>query len=404
MQYYGYMGKILYVDLTSGNIREEDLDLDLARKYIGDFGIGARLIYDLIKPGIDPLGPENPIVIGAGPLCGTSYPGTSRCTVWTKYPLTNTIGHGNGGQDFAAMLKYAGFDGLIITGRSDKPVYLKISDDNVEICDASDLWGRDIYEATDEIWKKHGTDCSVLCIGQASENLAKISMAFINKSSSVGRSGFGAVMGSKNLKLVITSGKKMVKVHDHKKFSRLSNQMLISVKNSPIRKPQHKLGHTEFFFDIWNRFATKNYYSELRSNLDAAREKFGPKPYLQRIKKVRYSCISCSQACKSIDEIRQGEYKGLTIFSSHTMYTPGVAFDFDNFEESIRCAQLFQKYGIEMFALLKHVEFLMELHKQGIVSKDDLEGLDFSEKSISGLVEKIAFRRGIGDAIADGLP
>jgi aldehyde:ferredoxin oxidoreductase len=144
MQYYGYMGKILHVDLTSGDIREEDLDLDLARNYIGDLGIGARLIYNLIKPGIDPLSSENPIVIGAGPLCGTSYPGAAKCNVWTKLPLTNTVGHGVGSLSFAAGLKYAGYDELVITGRADKPVYLKVLDDDVEICDATGIWGKDI--------------------------------------------------------------------------------------------------------------------------------------------------------------------------------------------------------------------------------------------------------------------
>ena len=121
MQYYGYMGKILNVNLTTREFKEDDLDLGLARKFIGDFGINAKLAYDLIKPGTDPLSPQNPIIIGASPLCGTPIPMSSRVSAWTKYPLTNTIGPGGGPMGFSSKLKYAGYDHLIITGRSDKP-------------------------------------------------------------------------------------------------------------------------------------------------------------------------------------------------------------------------------------------------------------------------------------------
>ena len=208
------MGKMLYVDLTTGDVREEELDPNMARRYIGAFGIGARLAYDLIKPGIDPLSPENYIIVGAGPFVGTSCPSASRCTAWTKFPLSNTIGPAGGSMTFGSGLKYAGYDELIITGRADKPVYLKVSDEGAEICDAGDLWGKDTYAATDELWKRHGTDHGVICIGQAGENLVNISLATVDKSATLGRHGFPVVMGSKNLKAIVAGGRGKVRVAD----------------------------------------------------------------------------------------------------------------------------------------------------------------------------------------------
>jgi len=346
MQYYGYMGKVLYVDLTNGDIKEEALNPEFAGKYIGDFGLGARLIYDLIEPGIDSLSPENHIVIGAGPLCGTSYPGTSRCNLWTKFPLSNAIGQAGGGLDFAAWLKYAGYDELVITGRADNPVYLKVFDDDVEVCDATDLWGKDIHEATDEIWGKHGTDCSVMCMGQAGENLVKISFALIDKSSTIGRHGLGAVMGSKNLKLIIAGGKRKVRIHDRTRFSKMIDDMMVKIMNRPEREYHFKYGSFSATFDFMTRIAPRNYYREIITDplfIRTMRDKFGPERHFERVKKARQACMSCPTACKNIDEIRHGEYKGQMIFASHPMFSPGTAFNFENLEEAMRCGHLLQK-------------------------------------------------------------
>ena len=152
MQYYGFAGRILYVDLTSGDIRKEPFDLNLAKKYIGGNGVNYRLAFDLIKPGKDPLLPDSPVLVSAGPLCGTLVPGCGKCSATMKFPLRagkketkygvdTAIG---GSRRFGAMLKYAGYDHLVITGQAPKPSYLKIVDDDIEICDASDIWGRDI--------------------------------------------------------------------------------------------------------------------------------------------------------------------------------------------------------------------------------------------------------------------
>ena len=232
--YYGYAGQILYVDLSTGSIRKEPLDLDMARKYIGGFGMNVRLAYDLIPLGADPLGPENAVIIGAGALGGTMAMGCSRIAAATKFPETGAIGCGNGSLSFAPRLKHAGYDHVVITGRSAKPVYLLITDDRVELCDAEGVWGKDLYDATDEIWERHGSEYSVIAIGQAGENLVKPSLTLIDKSATLGKGGLGAVMGSKGLKAVVVKGTGGIAVADPVRFMRLVEYYLERVRAYPL--------------------------------------------------------------------------------------------------------------------------------------------------------------------------
>ena len=163
MEHYGYAGKILYVNLTSAVIQEKPLDLEMAKKFLGAMGISDRLIYDMLIPGMDPLSPGAPIIIGVGPLCGTLTPGSGKCTVdykravlghptQKKYPVSIAVG---GNNRFGNMLKNAGYDHVVITGRAEKPCYLYIGSDVVKICDASDLWGKAVHETTEELVKRH---------------------------------------------------------------------------------------------------------------------------------------------------------------------------------------------------------------------------------------------------------
>jgi aldehyde:ferredoxin oxidoreductase len=224
MEYYGYAGNILYVDLSSGRIRKEPLDISIAEKFIGGWGINYRLIWDLLKPGTDPLSPDNPIIIGAGPLIGTLC-GGGKIQGTTKFALPATedgrhyVASASGGSSrFGIWMKNAGYDHLVITGRAPSPAYLKIIDDDIEICDARDLWGStDIYKASDDLCRRY-PDCGVIAIGQGGENLVRNSMAIVDKRAHFGRGGLGAVMGSKNLKAVITYGTKGIKIADTKRF------------------------------------------------------------------------------------------------------------------------------------------------------------------------------------------
>ncbi|MEM2984490.1 MAG: aldehyde ferredoxin oxidoreductase N-terminal domain-containing protein [Candidatus Jordarchaeaceae archaeon] len=201
-----YGGNILYVDLKQGSVKKEELKDSLKKEFLGGWGIQYKLAYDLIKPGIDPLSPQNPIIYGTGVLVGTSVPGATKMFAIYKAPLNGVIAPAAGGLGLAHQLKYAGYDYLVITGKSEEPVYLKIFDDDVELEDAGHLWGKGIQQTTDELWKQFGRDCMVQAIGQAGENLVRFSFSLINKASTLGKGGLGALMGSKKLKAVVVTG------------------------------------------------------------------------------------------------------------------------------------------------------------------------------------------------------
>lgn len=403
MRHYGYMGKILYVNLTSEDIKEEELDFNLVRKFVGEFGINARLAYDLIKPGINPLSDENPIIIGAGPLAGTSVPGASRCSAWTKWPLTDTIGPGGGPMGFGGRLKYAGYDHLVITGRADKPVYLQVSDDDVKICDADVLWGKDLYEATDELWKRCGVMNGVICIGQAGENLAKISMAFIDKNGTLGRFGLGAVMGSKKLKAIVAGGRKGVKVSDVAKFTKMSNELLKKMVKFPKRAEYVDLSHYMCDFDrITENTGAQDY---LKSAVDVAemRRRWGPEVYKRLVKVARLACPGCPIACRDISKVPVGAHKGQMVYAAGPQITMGPHLKLKDIGALERVADLMQRYGLDKYGVTGGIEFLLELTKQGVAFKEDLEGFELgNEEATCELIDKIAFRRGIGNVIADG--
>ena len=404
MKMYGYMGKILYVELTTRTIKEEELNPLFALQWIGDWSIGAKLIYDLLKPGIEPLSPENVIIIGAGPLAGTIVPGSGRTHVWSKWPVTNTIGPGGGPMGFSARLKYAGYDELIITGRADKPVYLKICDDSVEILDASDLWGTDIFEATDKMWNRHGPMNGVLCIGPAGENLVKTSLALIDKSGTIGRFGLGSVMGSKKLKLIVAGGKKGVSISNPIKVMELSDQMMREVMAWPIREEYIDIGHGAYDFDfLFPILGVTNYFTE-QMDVSAGKDIFGPEVYMKRVKKSRLACPSCPVACRDIQQIKQGEYKGLISYSHTFSFSYGVHLQIKNIEDHVRLMDCSQRYGVDRIEATCGAEFLIDLNKRGIIKKEELEGIEIgNEKSFSKLIKKIAFKDGIGAVLADGL-
>jgi len=245
----GYSGSILYVDLTTGTSHKEELDIELAKTFLGGFGINNRLAFDLIKPGIDPLSPRNPIIIGAGPFVG-AFPGATKIVGTTKLCngfVRTAIGGGG------AMLKYAGYDHLVLTGKAKSPVYLKIFDDDVDLCDANELWGRDVYESADLLWNKHGRECSSIVIGQAGERLIPIALTFIDKQiGSFGKGGLATIMGSKNLKAVVMRGTKGVKVAEKRKFAKIFDESIHLASTWEDRQAFLELSYfRQKSFDSW---------------------------------------------------------------------------------------------------------------------------------------------------------
>ena len=227
----GFAGKVLHVDLSKSEARVSSVGRDVFEEFIGGFGLCVKLISDAIPPGATPFSPENPIVIGAGPLVGTDVPAASRLYAFTKLPANNAVGWGGaGGVTFACNLRFAGYDAVVITGKAENPSVVRIEDGDVEICDAGHLWGYGIKETCERIWEDFGYG-GVVAIGPAGENLIRFSMAFVDRLSTMGRGGIGAVFGSKNLKAVFVRGTGEVEVADRKRYEELCNKLLEEMKN-----------------------------------------------------------------------------------------------------------------------------------------------------------------------------
>ena len=377
----GFAGNILHIDLTTGDIRTKSLDFRLAEKYVGGFGLTVKLAYDTITPGTEPLSPENPIVLGSGPFVGTNLPSTSRVYAVTKLPASRTIGWcGAGGMTFGYNLKHAGYDHVVIRGRADRPTYVKIIDDRIELCDASSLWGKGVKETAEALWGEFGWPAGVLCIGQAGENLIPFSMAYIDRMSTMGRGGFGAVMGSKNLKAIMVKGSRGINVADRKRYRILSNNFLSEIREYPYLKEWQELGLVKSFSHF-------------------------PKETYKLIKKRRVACVSCPIGCKDVVQIQDGELKGFVASSSSAMnlVTP-VIYGFKDYREAIRFIAKLDEYGLDMFEFFGLMNLAKNMVEQGLISQDQVETdiiLD-SFQSMEHWAEKTTFRKGLGEIIAKG--
>ena len=378
----GYTGNILRVDLTAGRITKEPLDINIVRDFIGGMGMNVKLAYDVIKPKRDPFSPENPIILGAGPLVGTMAPGSSRIFCLTKLPANNAVGWGGaGGMNFGIMLKNAGYDHIVITGRADKPVCLKIFDDDVEICDATALWGKGSGQTADELYSKYGRSVGVVTIGQAGENLVKTSMAFVDKTATLGRGGIAAVFGSKNLKAIVAKGTKGVRVSDRRRFKKICDQLFDRIRKYPALRECQEMGFLK--------------------NTPVIPREF----YLEKLKKRRMCCVSCPIGDKDILQIKEGRFEGLIKYSTSAINTfLPFLYGIRDYYEAVKLLDILDEYGLDMFETFALIQYADSLYKHGIITLKDLDGdlIEFNFDSFEKWFEKIAYRKGFGNLLAEG--
>ena len=226
---FGYMGKILRINLTKERIVEEPLEEGIARKFIGGRGLGAYILFNELNPGIDPLGPENKLVVATGVVTGIPFPGNSGFNVMAKSPLTGTIHDSQSGGDFGPYLKFSGVDGVIFEGSSEKPVYLWIENGSAELRDASRLWGKDVFTTTDAIVKK-SKKVRVACIGPAGERLVRFANIMNEKHRAAGRGGHGAVLGSKRVKAIAVKGNTRPPIADETGLRKVNRRVAKKIK------------------------------------------------------------------------------------------------------------------------------------------------------------------------------
>ncbi len=392
--------KMLHVDLTTGHIDKELIDEGTVMKFIGGSGINNKLGYDLIKRGVDPLSPQNVIIFGAGLLGGTIIPGSSKVMATTKLPATKAIGtcYGSSASD---ALNYTGYSHVIVTGKAEKPVFLKIFDDDVELCDAKELWGKDAYDTTDELLRRYGDQCSAISIGPAGENLLALSLAWINKASHLGRGGLAAVMGSKNLKALLLYGTKGLEVADRNTLVEIADYMTDCEMKLPVRPGWIYMGAAQRW---WGEDAAA------RGRIPAPDGPFGGAYGYEEYKKIwrgTWACPSCPSGCKLMVQLLEGEYAGDVVsFENFLHFMPmWKEFNPGSLHRVLELMNLCDRYGMDHISVCHVVDFAVTLYENNILSKEETDGMELKRDyhTIKELIYKMVRREGLGGLLADGI-
>ncbi|MHA1357284.1 MAG: aldehyde ferredoxin oxidoreductase N-terminal domain-containing protein [Candidatus Helarchaeota archaeon] len=395
MDWKGYTGRLLKIDLSINRITSEQINLNDVKKFIGGIGLNCKLAADHLKPRLEPLSPENKIIIGAGPLVGTITPGSSRIVGLSKFPATGAIANSCGSMSFGFHLKHSGFDHVLISGKADHPVYLQIQDEDIELCNAKDLWGLDIVETTDNLRKKYG-ESGVIAIGQAGENLVKFALTLVDKTSTFGRGGLAAIMGSKNLKAIVTKGSKGIELARPKEFNKLYNKLFDRIRNYKHRDDLIKLGML--------RGTPIDAMLGARGERKKARQA-NERTYLKKLKKYRFACPSCPMADKDMLEIKEGEFSGLINYTS-SVINPFFLFflkDLNTYNEAVKAFDVMNRTGLDSLTIPEMVNFCTALYERGTLTKEST-GMEWKRdfQTVLKLSEIIIKREGFGDLLAEG--
>ncbi|MCP4289305.1 MAG: aldehyde ferredoxin oxidoreductase family protein [Gammaproteobacteria bacterium] len=389
-----YAGNILKVDLSSGEITMERTSV-YADAFLGGRGINIKLLYDNISQGTDALASGNVLVFGVGPLGGTSL-STGRTEVTAKSPETGLLASSNFGGSFGGELKYAGYDHLVVTGKAEKPVYILINNDTIEIKDASGVWGKDAYETQDHLRREVGNpEVKIACIGPAGENLVRFSTIQHGLGHGAGRTGTGAVMGSKNLKAIVVRGTGGLKIADPVKFLAHAGELKSEILEHPGLKA----------------FSEEGMSRVQDGDPEEVEERWGiPMPsdhdIYERFKPKRAGCLGCPVQCMDFYQVKELGKGGSGVISCH-LYSEWTKNPrcFDT-AASLECGVLSQRYGIDCISTAQTIRWLMELYEKGIITAKDTDGIVMewgSPEAMRSMLDKITFREGIGDVLADGI-
>jgi len=435
----GYFGKVLWIDLTSERFEEQNLSDKIYRQYFGGYGLGCKLIYENMRPKVDALGVNSIFGFFPGLLTSTAAPFSGRYMVAGKSPLTGTWGDANSGGTFGPEIKKCGYDAILFKGAAEKPIYVTIIDGNKEILDAADLWGLDIIKAEEKLKIKHGKFIKTAGIGPAGEKLSRISGIANDKGRIAARSGIGAIMGSKNFKMLVLKGTHKVSMHkkdDFLNLVKIYNQE--GKKKEPGKLIKSVLNKAPNFAKLMRRFKIKmsgpagmirhvyhNYGTSMGNTLSA---EIGDSPIrnwsgigmydfpfsksknlsainIQRYKVREYGCYSCPVQCGAILKVPELNFEETHIPEYETCCSFGALLLNNDLMSIFEINELCNRAAIDTISTGTTVAFAIECFENGILTKEDTDGLELTwgnAKAIVELVKKIINREGIGDILADG--
>jgi aldehyde:ferredoxin oxidoreductase len=404
-QMKGYMGNILRVDLTTGKVKTEPLPEELAKLYIGGRGLGAKILYDEVRGGVDPLSPANKLIFANGPLTGTPAQSCSRWMVITKSPLTGGIIRSTAGGSFGAELKSAGFDVLIVEGKAEKPVYLWINDDQVVMRDAGKLKGL-LSDDTAAAIRKELKDekIKVATIGPAGEKLVRFA-AIVDDRRTASRGGVGAVMGSKNLKAIAVRGSRKIELADRTKIQEVTRNQIAISQQSPLFQGFSHLGSpgvTALLHEL-GIYPVRNFQDGI---LEGFHGNLTPDK-LEEVFVKDVHCHNCYIHCGSIMRVAGGPYAsdGVEGPEFETVWSFGGEVGNTNLGMIIEANRICDDHGVDTISAGSCIGFAMELYEKGILTKRDVGGLELiwgNQEAIIALLKKIVTREGIGDLLAEG--
>jgi len=402
----GYAGQILYVNLSDGSLSKKPLEREFALKYIGGRGFSSRILWDELNREVDPFSPDNIVILAAGPLNGTPAPSASRLIVAAKSPMTGAIGDASSGGYFAPELKYAGFDAIVFKGRSPEPVYLWVEDGRAELRPAKRLWGRKIHETSELLKEEIGDeDIHICAVGPGGENLVRYACVVTDEEGVNGRCGIGAVMGSKNLKAVAVRGSRDVRIADPKRFKEAMDAYRETLSGEVWTDVLRKLGTPNLVehrqkLGIWG---AKNFQ---RATIDGW-ENISGETFREKFLLKVMGCMGCMVRCRRYSVIKEGPLA--------PTYTKGPEYDTINSLGAkpyitdpaviLRAHHLCDEYGIDEQTAGSSIAMAMELYERGILKKDQVDGVELvfgNGEALLHFIEKIPYRKGFGDLLAEG--
>ncbi|MEM3458722.1 MAG: aldehyde ferredoxin oxidoreductase family protein [Candidatus Bathyarchaeia archaeon] len=403
---HGYAGRILHIDLTTGKTHVEPLNEEYAKKYIGGIGLGMRLWLDQSKPGVEPLSPENPLILATGPISGTVWPtGGNGHAFVSKSPQSYGVGEAKSHGSFGTELKRAGYDAVIFKGKAEKPVYVWIDDDSVQLLDASHLMGKSPADTEDAIREELGDYyIRVAAIGPAGEKLVKIACIINDKTRAAGRTGLGAVMGSKNLKAIAVRGTRDITVAKPEEFLEYVKEFHERMKG-PATQKYRTLGTPEnvLVHNALHCMPTRNYNN---ATFEGAERVSGEVLNDRYVAKV-IGCSSCAMRCEHVCVVAEGPYKGtMTRMEYEPLWALGPYCGIDRLDAIIKGMDLCNYYGMDSISAGVIVGFAMDCYEKGILTEKDTDGIDAkfgNHEALVKLLEKMGKREGIGDILAEGV-
>ena len=399
-----YAGKILRVNLSRETIAQEPLDPELAEAFIGGRGLASKMLYDEINPKVDPLAPGNKLIFATGPLTGTSATTGGRWMAVTKGALTGTIACSNAGGSFGPELKYAGYDLIVIEGAAKKPMMLIIDDGQVELRPAGKLWGKNTHETEDLLHEKLGGDFKCVCIGPAGEKLVRFACILNDKNRAAGRSGVGAVMGSKKLKAIAVRGSGGLTVADPKRFRSACLDALEKLKTNPVTGSGLTQLGTASLVNVINEcgaFPTRNFQT---TQFESAEAISGETITEQLLIRAR-ACVACPIACGRVTAVKNGKYAGSGEGPEYeTVWALGADCGVSDLAAATKANYICNELGMDTITTGGTIACAMELYEKGaITAKQAGCKLEFGNAAaVVDMVTRIGTRRGFGDVLAEG--